>query len=481
MRGSFGLALLGLGGCAQLAGIDKTNGDDRRVTLAYDRVSIGAKGATTAPLALDGLTASFLVPDETDDTVLDPMPADVAADGLWAAKIRDGTPPVLFTLPDNATHFFALPSRTMHGRFVALEHDAPSPPPMGAIVSVTSTLDTPSAAGESFSLLEVGAWASVALTVTPPAATIGPISTPYGLFSNLAAPLPLAAFTPDDVILVMRHTAGKLTGLGEMAPAEPQQVTTDVNIPIAAVTADQTLAMPLDAASIPARFGAEKPAGGALAMTYTVTAAPGFAQGVTAGPSLLSAVVPATATSLAGTYGNPFATTHMWPAALVFSASKSRTYAPMAGTGPSIGLTTSLNEVIAPDGATAISLDAALPQIITVGITPLATDGASVLIDATKQVPVSFTTDGGSASLFELDLYELTANGTAYDSTLKMSLVGDSPSWTLPQGYLLPGHRYLFRAMAFSGYGDPSTGDLGTVTLPYTVGIQDGGVFTVSL
>ncbi len=481
IRASFGLVLLG--GCAQLGGIDKTNADNRRVTLAYDRLSIGAT-ESTAPLVLDGLMAEFLVPDDTDPTQLDPLVADPDSDGLWAAKLPgESTPPVLYTLPDGATYLVALPSRAMHGAFVALEHAAPTPPPTGASVSITSTLDTPSTATETFDLLEVGAWAQVPLTVTPPAATIGPISVPYNLFTNLAAPLPLASFTTDDVFLLMRHEAGALTGFGEMPPDGPQQVTTTVDIPIAAVAKDQTVAMPVDVAGITARFIGEKPAGGALAMTFDIAAAPGFDRGVTAGPSLLTGAVTGTATSIAGTYGNPFATTHMWPAALTFSAYKTRTYAPMGATGPSITLGTSLNEVIAPDGTTPIALAAPLPLEITVGATLLTVDGTPLLIDANSPLPVSFTTDSTpDNTLYQLELYELTASGTSYTQTRRLVLTGDSASWQLPHGFLVPGHTYLFRAVTVSGaFADLTTGDISVLAVPYATGVQDGGVFTVTL
>jgi hypothetical protein len=478
IRASFGLVMLG--GCAQLGGIDKTNADNRRVTLAYDRLSVGATEAT-APLVLDGLMAEFLVPDDADATQLDPLPADPDTDGLWAAKLGgETTPPVLFTLPDGATYLIALPSRTLHAAFVALEHAAPTPPPTGATVSVTSTLDAPSTAADAFELLEVGAWAQAALTVTPPAATIGPISVPYGLFTNLAAPLPLASVTPDDVFLVMRHAAGVLTGFGEKAPDGPQQVSTTVDIPMAAVAKDQTVAMPVDVAGITARFTGEKPVGGALGMNFNITAAPGGDRGITAGPSLLSGGV---TTSIAGSYGNPFAATHMWPAALTFSAAKLRTYAPGGAAGPSITLGTSLNEVIAPDGTTAIAVAAPLPLVITVGISPLAADGASVLIDASKPVPVSFTTDQAvDNTLYQLELDELVASGTTYTRTRRLVLVGDSPSWSLPQGFLLPAHTYLMTASTVSGaFADLTTGDISVLTVPYSTGVQDGGVFTVTL
>ncbi len=480
MRGSFGLVVLPLAGCAQLGGIDKTNGDNRRVTLEYDRLSVGAK-ASTAPLALTGLTAAFLVPDPMDESKLVAVPADPDVDGLWAAKILDGTPPVLFTLPDGATYLWQLPSRTMHGAFVALEHPGPTPAPAGASIDITSTLDAPSTAGESFAFLEIGTWAQQALTVTPPAAAIAQ-TFPYAGTINLAAPLPLAAITSDDALLVMRHTGNALTGIADFTPTGVQGTTVGIATPVTAVARDQTFAMPIEPVTLGTRFSGQKPAGGALALSFSITAAPGFASGVVDGPSLLTGAIPVAATSVAGTYGNPFAASRMWPAALSVVAARSRVYSPAAAGGPSITLGTSLSEVIAPDGATPISLAASLPAVITVGITPLNTDGTSVLIDASKPVPVSFTTDNLPASLYELQLFELTPSGATFTQTLRLQLAGDTPSWMVPQGFLLPAHTYLFRAAAIGGgFGDLTTGDLSTLAPPYSVGLHDGGVFTVTL
>ena len=471
------------GGCAQIAGIDKTNGDNRQVSLVLDRLSIGAK-VSSAPLVLDALTATYLVPDATDATLLAQLPAMAPSAGLWAAKLQSGTPPVLFTLPDGAAYLWALSSRTMHGVFAALEHPDPTPPPTGASITVDGTLNTPVVAGETFQFLDVGSWARLALpTPAVGATTVGPTTFAYATVANLAAPLPLAGMTPDDVVLVLRHAGGALTGIGELTPAGPQGATTAINAPIAAVSRNQTLAMPIEPAAFAARFTGQKPAPtGAVTMPWTVVAAPAFAHGNTSGPVLLQGTATAAETSLAGTYGNPFATTHMWPSALTFSAVRTRTYAPGGAAGPQLGLTTRLNQLLAPDGTAPLALPAPLPLQVTVGITPLAADDTSVLIDASKPVPVSFTTDGMPAELFELQLYELVASGATFTMTLKLTLAADAPSWQIPASFLAPAHRYVFRAITVSGaFQGVDTGDLSTVTVPYTTGTLDGGVFTVTL
>ena len=467
------VALGGLGGCAQLAGIDKTNGDERQVTLTYDRLSIGAKVAT-APLALDGLTATYLVPDDTNASVLVPEPAEAVTSGEWAAKIKTGTPPVLFTLPDGATYLWALPSRTMHGAFAALEHPGVIAPPPGASVTVNAVLDAPVAAGDSFEFLEVGTWVRAALTMPALAETALAQSFPY---------LSTAAMTSDDVVLVSRYSGGALAAVGEIVPAGPQAVATTIAATLAPVAHDQMIAMPLDAAGIAARLTGEKPAETTAAgLSWSITAAPAFAQGVTVGPLLASGAVAPTATTLGATFGNPFAATHMWSSLLAFSAARSRTYAPAGAMGPSIGLVTALGEVTVPDATTPIAAAVALPLVITVGITPLVADGTSVLIDATKPVPVSFTTDGMPASLFEMELVELVPNGATFTQKRLLVLASDTPSWQIPASFLAPAHRYFFRAITISGgYGDVATGDLSTVTTPYAMGSHDGGVFTVTL
>ena len=475
------LALPLLGGCAQIAGIDKTNADNRAVSLVYDRLSIGAK-VSTAPLALDGLTASFLVPSDDDPDVLVAVPADPISDGLWSAKIKSGTPPALFTLPDGASYLYELPSRTMHGRFVALEHPGATPEASAtAQVSVDLTLEVAAAVGDSYQLLEVGTWVQQTLTAADAATTITQ-TFPYADTVNLAAPLPRAAITADDAIVLSHYAAGELQATVDVTPAGPQGATTTVTGTLAPVTKNQMVSMAVDATA-GSRFAMVKPGGtGAVASSYTLTAAPGFAQGVTAGPLLKQKALLATDTAVTATFANPFATTRMWPSALVYAATQARTYTIGGMMGAVVPLSAGLTEVIAPDTATALSFAVAMPLVITVGITPLQTDGTSVLIDNTKPVPVSFTTDGMPASVYQLELIELTATGTKLTETRRLVMLGDTPSFAVPGSLLLPSHNYKLRASAVNGgFADPATGDVSTVTPPFSSGYLDGGVFTVTL
>src|SRR5512140_1331400 len=91
-----------LPGCAQLAGIDVTTGADHsNVTLGFDRLSIGAT-VVTAPADLTTGMATYLVDSTSDPSGFERVPA-MLADGdpsTWTAKIADGSPQVLFALPD---------------------------------------------------------------------------------------------------------------------------------------------------------------------------------------------------------------------------------------------------------------------------------------------------------------------------------------------------------------------------------------------
>src|SRR5882672_7095158 len=89
-------------GCAQLAGIQDTNGNGRPGdSVAVTRMSIGSK-VVLAPLDPTGLTATYFVASG-DPSGFDRVPA--AADpghGGWTTKLRTAAP-VEFLLPDVPT------------------------------------------------------------------------------------------------------------------------------------------------------------------------------------------------------------------------------------------------------------------------------------------------------------------------------------------------------------------------------------------
>jgi hypothetical protein len=155
--------LVGMTGCAQIFGIDKTSAppSGAAATLALERRAVGAT-VIDAPLDLSGLTASWLVPDAGDPGARSPVMGAESEAGTWSADV-EGAPAVLFTLPDlpaPASHLWALQSRAMAGDFVAFEHADPQPAPMAAQLALNVTLPGPydPAAGESFAVEVIGAW-----------------------------------------------------------------------------------------------------------------------------------------------------------------------------------------------------------------------------------------------------------------------------------------------------------------------------------
>lgn len=462
-------------GCAQIAGIDKTNADNRAVTLVLDRLSIGAT-VSTEPLPLTGLAAEFYVTD--DAGVVTSVPADPLSDGLFSAKSKDGEPPVLSTLPDGASHLWALPTRSTHAVYPVFQHADPQPVPAGAGISIDGSVTPAAGAGDSFQFLSVGGGVSANLPVAMGDASPFPFSEMYANLTNLAAPLPMAALTAQDVLLVTRYNGGALVGMADVPSPGPQQAVTSLNATVAPVTADQMLSATIDQNAVDARLMGQMPAGGAFAVSYSVSAAPAFSHGSLAGVTLKSGTLAATDTAVTGSYANPFMASHQWTAGMAVTASKPRTYHLGGATGPAVGLSGGLQAISEASG-TAVAMTAAVPKSITVGIMPVTTDDASVLIDASKPVPVSITTDMGPASLYMIELYQLDAAGVP---TRVLELISDQPSWQVPSMFFQPATHYYLRGMAIDGgFADAASGDLSTLAPPYSIGFLDSGVFTVTL
>src|SRR5512140_3290866 len=80
-------------GCAQLAGINETNGKNRnKDSLALTRTSVGAT-VITAPLDLTGLQATYLLPTDPPGS-FDRLTADPGnpVDGTWIQDLPDPVP-----------------------------------------------------------------------------------------------------------------------------------------------------------------------------------------------------------------------------------------------------------------------------------------------------------------------------------------------------------------------------------------------------
>src|SRR6185295_18519171 len=118
-------------GCAQLVGIDETNGHGRNGnSLAVTRMSVGNTVVNT-PLDLTGLTASYLVPTATAGGFAAVTADRSTAPGTWTKDLPDAAP-VEFTLPELPApipRVLAFPSRQLSTLFALLEHPNPSPAP----------------------------------------------------------------------------------------------------------------------------------------------------------------------------------------------------------------------------------------------------------------------------------------------------------------------------------------------------------------
>src|SRR5213078_2945477 len=134
-------------GCAQLAGIDDTNGSRRPPdSLEVTRLSVGVTQDQT-PLDLGGLTATYFV--ARGDATFDRIPASLSPDASkWTTKLYDPAP-VQFTLPDLPApipRLFAFPVPRLQVLYGVLEHPGRIAAPDGATFTVTAPLDVPIAA-----------------------------------------------------------------------------------------------------------------------------------------------------------------------------------------------------------------------------------------------------------------------------------------------------------------------------------------------
>src|SRR5271156_3782460 len=118
--------VLASGGCAQLFGIKETTGGDGQqqdvVTLDIENISVGAT-VKTSPQSLTINSATFYSIDVNDPTTLDETVASLSGNE-WSAPI-DGTPSVVFTLPDypmTLEHVITLPSRSLDFPLVQFQH-----------------------------------------------------------------------------------------------------------------------------------------------------------------------------------------------------------------------------------------------------------------------------------------------------------------------------------------------------------------------
>jgi hypothetical protein len=278
-------------------------------------------------------------------------------------------------------------------------------------------------------------------------------------------------------VLVLRYAGNDLTGVFD-APAFDQTDATDpVTGTLANVVHDQTLSASVDPARLPTRFDAVRPGVAGLATSWQLTAAPGHGLGLTEGPRLQAAAVAATDTTINATYGNPFQA-RGWSALVRYASSATRSY--MAASGPitlSAGLATIAEAGTAHDFT---QIPAGLPQTISIGLTRLTADGMQVAIDPSTSAVVSYIADIQTNTLGRAVVSELLDGGGATTTQVILDALSLDSTFHLPPGLLQPGHTYVIRIYCIQGgYPNAATGDLQTLTLPYSVGYADSGVFTV--
>ncbi len=480
-----GVALVvGLAGCAQLAGLDETSGDGRTgLSLAFERVSIGAT-VVRGPLDLMGERADFLAPDEIDPSGLARVEATLTGTDSWTADYFDGPLPVQFALPEFQPHarLWDYPNTTLLGSFEVLEHPSPTPAPVDAMFTVNVALDVAYQGVEGFQLFTVGSWNVRGLE--PPAlvgeATLAP---PPFLMTSMTSftGRPHEAITTDDAVLVLRYLGNDLTGVFEVPPFTQTGSDTIMGA-LAPVAHDRMLDVRIDQAAATARFTAVRPAVSAPSFGWDLRAAPGAAYNQNLGPVLHAVGVAPTDTMIQVAYGNPF-DARGWKSTLTWASNANRTVTLPGQTLPVTLSAGMFQRVIDPAAALVLDLPAGLPELITLDGRPLSSDGGTVAAP-TRAVEVTFLNGGSQThTLYQLQLFELVPNagGTALVQVIRLSASGTDPSFTLPPELLEPGKLYSLRAVTvLGGFPAIADGNFRERELPIAVSFLDSGAFQVT-
>ena len=468
-------------GCAQLAGLDETSGDGRTgVSLAFERVSIGST-VVKSPLDLTGRAATYLVPDDVEPSGL--VRVDAVQSGLdtWTAEIFDATPAVQFDLPDFPTpnqRLWDYPNKTLLGGFNVLEHPNPTPVAPQSLLTVNVTLDVPYST-ELLQLFTVGSWnvrnleapAVGALVVAPPAFQISTMTSLTGR--------PHEKLTTSDTLHVLRYLGNDLVGSVEIPPFDQtgNDTLTGTMTPVAHDRMLDIRINPTDAAT---RYSAARPTVPNLAFSWVLRAAPGFEQNNDSGPLLNALAVAPADTMVQVAYGNPF-DAKGWKSTLTWATSATRTFTPPGQALPATLAASMTQRVVDPTAAQVLDLPAGLPELISIDGRSLSTDGMT-LTAPTRAVEVTFIIDRASATLFQVQLFELVPNagGTALQLQLVISASGIAPRFSLPPELFQVGKTYTLRAVSIDGgFPGVAEGDLRTRSLPIATSFLDSGVFQV--
>lgn len=477
--------LVAVPGCAQVFGLDETTGPDAGpsgVSVTMQRWSIGAS-VQKNPLDLTGQMASFLVDDGAGNFTV--VPGEQTSTNTFTATITEGTPAVLFSLPDMPTPFrrlWAQPARERHGVFAAFEHPGAQEPLPNSSFTVSATLPSAYAAGESFRIEAIGAWMAGAVAPAEPAdgtATTITASVPYSSFGRMTGS-PAARITAQDIVVLERYAGNQLTGVYQVPPFDQTDAADPITASVVAVPANDPLNAAIDPTTYAQRFSAVRPAVAGLSMPWSITAAPGWELGTIEGPRLHAGSAATTDTAIAAMFGNPFESLG-WHSLLRFITQATRTYM-FQGT---IAMTLSAQMYTLQEPSDTLTLDmpAGLPINIRANEVPLSTDGMTVPLDLTKGVVIDAITDRQDNTIYFAALYEVAASAdmTAVERTIVVdALTTGEPKITFPPDLFQVDHFYYidFRCVQ-GGFVDAASGDLESLTLPYSVSRADSAVFQV--
>lgn len=489
MRLALAVVVAGSAGCAQLFGIDETTGADANTDLAtvqVQRVSVGATVIET-PQDMSMQMAQFVQADGVTT-----VPGELAAMDTFAADVP-GTPPVIYTVPDMTypTRMLALPARNQLTNYLVYEHPNPQPPFANSQLQVNVTLPSPYVTGEGFAIQAIGAWMSKNLSAELPAVDTGATtiastidySTLNPIFTGLMGQR--VRITMNDVVLLLRYTGLRLSGVFE-AQFEQTDGPDPMTGVMLAVSATSMVEATVTPAEYQTRFSAVRPAVGTQSMSWSIWAAPGHSVGSDDGVRLNQTAVAADATTLTLPYSNPFESRD-WASVVTFVASANRSYPISDGTNTVNVVLFARQETLSPPGTTPLSytMPAGLPTTVRANQTLLTNDGMMLTVDRTQPVVIDAITDRPSNTVYELTLVELSIMPDATGASLVRRIALDAftagePSFAIPPDLLEPGKTYYISFKSVQGgYVNAATGDLQTVTLPYSTASLDSAVFTV--
>jgi len=485
-------ALVASTGCAQIAGIDETSGSGGNADLAsvqVQRVSIGASVAKS-PQDLSGQSATFY--DDSAST-LAPVPGVLAAPDTFTADVA-GTPSVIVTLPEDDTviprRLYATPAREQKVNFSVLEHAGAQPPPPNAALDLNVTLPTAYVSGETFSVEAIGPWTGTLLGAELPAAdtgatTIDPAPIPYKALTSTVGGTP-SAITMSDVVLVLRYNVSRLTGV-----FQTQFDQTDGPDPVAGamteVPATNTLTATIAPATYQTRFSSVRPNLGTQALSWRVVAAPGWSVADATGVRLGSGAVDPAETTITAMYGNPFESL-TWKAVFTVSTVASRAYTYSDGTmSAGTALYASMSSVAEPSTTLDITMPAGLAVTVTANATPLVTDGQTLALDLTQPVTIDATVDKSTSSAYgPSDIgfgFETTGpTPVVTKTTILDALTAGTTEFRVPPELFTAGRTYYVQYRTYvGGFTGAASGDLQTISLPYSTSTVDSAVFTVGM